>query len=100
MRLAKALEITIDQIMGRRAVADKASQIKNKRLFKKLKELDELPEKDQNENDWENAVQRATEICRCHYYSTSREKEIDGMLSKCFEGLPKKRKKMFADTTE
>ena len=47
MRLAKALEITIDQIMGRRPVAVKTPQIKNKRLFKNLKELDELPEKDQ-----------------------------------------------------
>lgn len=47
MRLAKALDISIDQIMGRRPVANKAPEIKNKRLLRKLKELDELPEKDQ-----------------------------------------------------
>ncbi len=47
VRLAKALKVSIDEIMGHKALSEKGPLVKNKRLLKKMKELDELPTEDQ-----------------------------------------------------
>ncbi len=47
LRLAKALDISIDQVMGRRPVAENGPLIKNRRLLKRLKDVDQLPPEDQ-----------------------------------------------------
>lgn len=45
MRLAKALEVSIDQLMGHRPV--KTGEVANRKIFKKVKKLEELMPEDQ-----------------------------------------------------
>ncbi len=47
VRLAKALKVSIDELMGYKPTMEKEPPVKNRRLLKKLKAFDELPEKDQ-----------------------------------------------------
>jgi transcriptional regulator with XRE-family HTH domain len=45
MRLAKALDVSIDQLMGRRPV--KTGEAANRKIIKKVKKLEELMPEDQ-----------------------------------------------------
>lgn len=47
VKLAKALKVSIDELMGHKALSEKGPLVKNRRLLKKMKELDELPPEDQ-----------------------------------------------------
>ena len=43
IRLAKALKVSIDELMGFKSFSEKGYILKNKRLLKKLKALDNMP---------------------------------------------------------
>ena len=47
IRLAKGLDVSIDQLMGRKRVRESEPLIKNRNLLRKMKELDKLPTEEQ-----------------------------------------------------
>ena len=47
VRLAKALKVSADEIMGLKPIKEKEPPLKNRKLLKRLKALDQMPPEDQ-----------------------------------------------------